>query len=264
MTYYCPKALCYISNLKIMIPKTIHYCWFSGEEKPDTVKKCIQSWKSVLNDYEFIEWNLKTFDKNIIPFVAQAVSEKKWAFAADYFRLWVLYNYGGIYLDCDVIINQKLDRFLENELFLGWEDIDVLEAHLMGSDSGHAFIKECMLFYENTNFKELDGSLFLVPMPSIITKIALDKFGLKRNYKTQMLKNKAVIYTAEYFSIKYKNRNNYAEHLFLGSWNDNRESNYYGVLMLKHNKFNNNLKRTAYFLKRYIRERFQKLSNTFN
>ena len=39
------------------IPKIIHYCWFGKKEKPKIVKKCINSWKEHLNDYEIIEWN---------------------------------------------------------------------------------------------------------------------------------------------------------------------------------------------------------------
>ena len=38
------------------IPKIIHYCWFGNNEKPDIVKKCINSWKANLKDYEIIEW----------------------------------------------------------------------------------------------------------------------------------------------------------------------------------------------------------------
>ena len=35
-----------------VIPKIIHYCWFGGKEKPDNVKKCIQSWKDKLPGYQ--------------------------------------------------------------------------------------------------------------------------------------------------------------------------------------------------------------------
>ena len=45
-----------------MIPKIIHYCWFGNNAKPRNVEKCIQSWKSVLSDYRFIEWNEENFD----------------------------------------------------------------------------------------------------------------------------------------------------------------------------------------------------------
>ena len=30
------------------IPKIIHYCWFGNNEKPELVKKCIESWKKFL------------------------------------------------------------------------------------------------------------------------------------------------------------------------------------------------------------------------
>ena len=43
-----------------MIPKIIHYCWFGGE-KPNKVKRCIESWKKVLPDYDVREWNAENF-----------------------------------------------------------------------------------------------------------------------------------------------------------------------------------------------------------
>jgi mannosyltransferase OCH1-like enzyme len=239
-----------------MIPKTIHYCWFSGEKKPVIITKCIDTWKNVLSDYEFFEWNLEKFNKDINPFVSQALSEKKWAFAADYFRLWVLFNYGGIYLDCDVIVNKSLDRFLNDDLFIGWEDVDVLAAHLIGSVQGHSFIKDCMSFYENIHFIKPDGSMFLVPMPAIITNIARSKFGLRRNYKMQTISNNILIYPADYFSINCNNQSNFTEHLFLGSWKENRDIHYYQLLLSKHHKYKNYTARIVYFLKRYLREKF--------
>ena len=39
------------------IPKTVHYCWFGGKEKPKIVKRCISSWKKNLPEYNIIEWN---------------------------------------------------------------------------------------------------------------------------------------------------------------------------------------------------------------
>lgn len=32
---------------KPMIPKTIYYCWFSNEPKPDLMKKCFKSWEKI-------------------------------------------------------------------------------------------------------------------------------------------------------------------------------------------------------------------------
>ena len=40
-----------------MIPKIIHYCWFSDDPYPDLVKRCIRSWKLILPDYELRLWD---------------------------------------------------------------------------------------------------------------------------------------------------------------------------------------------------------------
>lgn len=45
-----------------VISKIIHYCWFGGKEKPDSVKRCIESWKQYCPDYEIKEWNESNFD----------------------------------------------------------------------------------------------------------------------------------------------------------------------------------------------------------
>ena len=84
------------------IPKIIHYCWLSGDPYPELVQFCMQSWKEKLPDYDFVLWDKSHFDIHSVPWVEQACSAKKWAFAADYIRLYALYNYGGIYLDSDV------------------------------------------------------------------------------------------------------------------------------------------------------------------
>lgn len=84
-----------------MIPKIIHYCWFGGNEMPPLVQKCINSWKEHLPDYEFKLWNEETFNINSSEWCKGAYENKKYAFVADYVRLIVLYENGGIYLDTD-------------------------------------------------------------------------------------------------------------------------------------------------------------------
>jgi mannosyltransferase OCH1-like enzyme len=54
-----------------MIQKIIHYCWFGGKEKPDLVKKCIESWKCYCPDYEMKEWNEESFDVYSAPVYAR-------------------------------------------------------------------------------------------------------------------------------------------------------------------------------------------------
>ena len=45
-----------------MIPKIIHYCWFGGKPKPQSVLKYIDTWKKQCPDYKIMEWNETNYD----------------------------------------------------------------------------------------------------------------------------------------------------------------------------------------------------------
>src|SRR5699024_7215547 len=96
-------------------------CWFGGE-KPDTVKECIESWHTILTDYEIIEWNQENFDINKLKYTREAFKEKKYAFVSDVARVYALYQYGGIYLDTDVKVYKKFDSILKEKCVFGFEE----------------------------------------------------------------------------------------------------------------------------------------------
>ena len=100
--------------------KIIHYCWFGGRPHPPLVKACIQSWQNYCPDYEIKEWNEGNFNIEL-PFLKRAINDKKWAFVADYVRLAVLFEYGGIYLDTDMELTKSLNTLPDIELLLGYE-----------------------------------------------------------------------------------------------------------------------------------------------
>ena len=110
-----------------MIPKIIHLCWLSGDPYPRKIQDCLDSWKKHLPSYEIILWDTKRFNIHEVPWVEQAFNTKKYAFAADYIRLYALYHHGGIYLDSDVEILKSLDNFLELPYFVGAETSGTIE-----------------------------------------------------------------------------------------------------------------------------------------
>ena len=106
-----------------MIPKVIHYCWFGGNPLPDSVRKCINSWKKFCPDYDIKQWDETNINLHENAYVLEAYQAKKWAFITDYVRLKVLVEYGGIYMDTDVEVLKPIDVFLSNHAFSGFEAV---------------------------------------------------------------------------------------------------------------------------------------------
>ena len=77
-----------------MIPKIIHYVWLSGDEKPQLIKDCIQSWRDKLIGYEIREWKMSDVDNIDSAFLKEAIKSRKWAFATDFLRYYIIYKYG--------------------------------------------------------------------------------------------------------------------------------------------------------------------------
>ena len=75
----------------------------------------MESWKEMLPEYKFVLWDTQRFDVNSTPWVSEAFNVRKYAFAADYIRLYAVYHYGGIYLDMDV----EVVKPFSNELLAG-------------------------------------------------------------------------------------------------------------------------------------------------
>lgn len=99
-----------------MIPKIIHYCWLSDEPIPEKLQRCMDSWKKHMPDWQIVRWSTKNFDIDSVPLVKQAYEAKKWAFAADYIRIYALNKMGGyiwtLILCCMVLWNHYLKQIL--------------------------------------------------------------------------------------------------------------------------------------------------------
>lgn len=155
-----------------MVPKVIHYCWLSGDSIPSDLQKCMRTWEKKLPDYEFVLWDTKRFDINSSLWVKQAFENKKYAFAADYIRLYALYHYGGIYLDMDVEVLKSYDPLLNLNMMLGLDHaLHNVEVATWGAVKGLYSIKVLLDFYDKRTFIKEDGSFDIEPMPPVVMRI---------------------------------------------------------------------------------------------
>lgn len=142
------------------IPKIIHYCWFGKTSLPEDAQRCIASWKKFCPDYEIVEWNETKINLSALPlYVQQAYAAQKWAFVADYVRLYALIRYGGVYMDTDVELVAPLDRFMNQAAFAGFEDASHVATCVMACEPEFPLFKEFLLQYSNMQFLNPDGTL---------------------------------------------------------------------------------------------------------
>lgn len=221
-----------------MIPKVIHYCWFGGKNKPKLIRDCIQSWKQYLPDYEIIEWNEKNSDLKS-RFVKEAYELKKWAFVADFVRLKVLYENGGIYLDTDMMVVKSFNILLSHECFFGAENQDYISAGIIGANRKNGFIKDCLSKYDFININP-EMNFFHIAMPRIITSVFRETRNFFLPFDKIIEQDIVVVYPFNYFYSlpdankqdfknykKYLTTESFAVHLWCGSWTEYNEFHYF-------------------------------------
>lgn len=205
------------------IPKIIHFCWFGKNPKTKLVKKCIKSWKKYLPDYEIWEWNDKDLKKCQNIYVLEAYKAKKWAFITDYFRLYALYNFGGIYFDSDNEVFKSFDDFLSLDFFSGYENwngvISPFTA-VVGSKKGNHIIKSLLDEYKDLHFIKENGEYELLTNTARVTDYFKTKYDFIEPYnenEMKILENNCIIYPSNIL-CKYDEGISYAVHHFNGSW----------------------------------------------
>lgn len=203
-----------------MIPKVIHYCWLSDDSVPDDLKRCMESWKNKLPDYEFVKWDFSKFDKNSSVWVREAFDNKKYAFACDYIRLFALYNYGGIYMDMDIEVLKSFNELLNQKRMMARERPDEMwiEAGCFGAEKGEPFLAKCLDYYTDKHFINENGVFEDTPLPRIMSKVYEENQFSFKLYDWHAFTNKSY-YTGEISTTK----DSFAIHHFAGSWKSKEE-----------------------------------------
>ena len=102
-----------------MIEKKLHRIFFGFDSVEDPYVGYLETWKKELPEYEIIHWNADNLPMDNCYFSETMHKYKDHAFLSDYYRWWILKNYGGVYLDADIEI---LDGKKFNQIVIELDD----------------------------------------------------------------------------------------------------------------------------------------------
>jgi mannosyltransferase OCH1-like enzyme len=215
-----------------MIPKVIHYIWIGNNKEPEIFQHSLKSWKKHCPDYKIMCWDESNIDFNISNYTKETYINKKYGHVGDYYRLWILYNYGGIYLDVDVELLKPIDHLLSYDSFFSFQDHKRINlGNGFGSIRANRLLKIMIDEYDRL-FSSSSFINSLKTSPEIDTTI-LKSTGLKPNNQIQIIDNN-IFLPREYMSPKsfyskrtYITKKTISIHHFDGSWTyEKQKSNY--------------------------------------
>ena len=227
-----------------MIPRIIHYCWFGGNPLPELAKKCIESWKKYLPDYEIREWNESNYNVTACDYAKEAYEEKKWAFVSDYARFDILYHHGGIYFDTDVELIAPIDDILQKGAFMGMEDdrCGVNSGLGLAAEPHQQIYREILNRYKGRHFKSQSGVIDQLDVVKFVTPI-FQEYGYQLEPKIQTVDG-ITIYPKEYFCpLDYATgqlhigKNTRSIHHYTASWKSEKDLKWQKVNKWAHMTF---------------------------
>ena len=169
---------------KYQIPKLIHSFWFSGEKKPDSYQKCIDSWEKYCPEYTIKEWTLSNYDIEKNDFMKMAAQQRKWAFVADFARLDVVNTYGGVYMDMDVELLKRPQELFCHKSIFSFNMSDHIDLAMFASVSNNPILEELMKLYEGKVFNSDGKTMNSFSQPGFVEEY-FTRVGILMNGKLQ-------------------------------------------------------------------------------
>lgn len=212
----------YFINSNKTIPKIIYLT-----HKKTVPNYVLKNWKRLNPEYEIKYYNdadirnflKKYYPKSYLDYFNMLDSNKgAGPIKADFWRVCILYKFGGIYVDADIEPIESIKTFLEKDTdFLTCVSDKFYDPnpHIIACKSNDILLKECLNIYEtkfNTTYDYWKHSITKIMtqvLSKYINKYEYDRHNEKNyyigNYKVQMLLEKAHNKMHEMYCV-YKNK----------------------------------------------------------
>lgn len=131
-----------------IIPKIVHLIWVGPHKPPAIFDACLESIRTYLPDWECKLWTDKEVRKMKLFNQKYYDKEKNYGAKADILRYELLYKFGGVYLDVDMVLLQPLDILHHTYEFYtclmpSWTS-DVIANGVIGCIPKHPIMKHCI------------------------------------------------------------------------------------------------------------------------
>ncbi len=196
--------------------KKIHYCWLGGS-LPDGVRRQIDEWVELCPSYEFIESNDSNVDYPEFNYWNRMIAERRYGFASDVVRFSKIYEEGGFYMDCDVVLKKSWDELNvpEDHLVMGYMYDYAISGGVFYAPPKHPLVGKLLDYY-----KDISPSYYPVSN-TIITHCInnnVDDFLLNGRYYSSE-KYKLTIFPKEFLcQPSFIRSKPFAVDQFAGSW----------------------------------------------
>ncbi len=215
-----------------MIPKIIHQT-YKDNNLPDLYKKCQQQIKSICPEFEYKFYSDEDIDSfmlnNYPEYYIQFMNLPRKIMQIDMFRYFLIYEYGGWYIDMDYYLIKKLD--CSDEIILPCSnhnnggDTRFLGNCIFGSIPKHQFWKSLMdnMMTFNLLKEFFDNDVLETTGPGLVTRM-----WLKSEYKNGIqIPEKNLFHppSGQINKVKLnelKSYNSYGVHLCSGVWRNNK------------------------------------------
>jgi mannosyltransferase OCH1-like enzyme len=209
-----------------MIAKKIHYIWLGKNRKPKSFQMVLKSWEKHAGEFgfEIKEWSEENIYEFHLPeYFFYLLKQKKWAFASDVLRVYILQKYEGIYLDIDQVLVKNLDmnfqnKFLSNDLFISkYHEVDDYYGFgFVGCSAKSLLINDLINFYENFDFKNEKKDIIINKIGSEFINKYLEEIKNNEDFGNKIL----ILEQETFYPLTEKNftENTYSYHLGNTSW----------------------------------------------
>lgn len=137
------------AQLNNKIPKIVHFCYLDYRNMDEKHLNYLKSWFEILDDsWAFVNWTPEIKEPTC-EFERFTIEKNKFAFYADYIRCSMVYEYGGVYMDCDVMLRRSFDVLLDFEYMFDVEyEFPYIECASFLAKKNNVFLGMLKGFYE--------------------------------------------------------------------------------------------------------------------